>query len=248
MIPNTDPIPPAQLWIGTHTHLCTTAIFFLQKQFCPHHACQICTTCRLIREHQYHSTIWLYPQKWYTLEQIAVIFETISFALAPDQQLFFIIQKADFLTPACSNSLLKSVEEPPPGYHFIFFAEHKNLILPTIRSRCVIRTFQTETIEHEKEQLLNFFINNQQSNPVDFIKVLEKIKPNEQESIELLDKLFIHWMHQEKKAIVENNLKKAKETARVNKIIGKALLKTPMPGSSIIFWKNLFLQLTNNNL
>lgn len=242
------PLPPAQLWIGSHTHLCTTATHFLQKQFCPHGECHTCTTCRLIRERQYHGTIWLYPQKWYTREQITIIFDTIAFSLAPDQQIFFIIQKADFLTPACSNSLLKSVEEPPPGYHFIFLAEHKDLILPTIRSRCTIHIFPTETTEHEKEHLLIFFTNSLQSNPVEFIKVLEKIRPNEQESIELLDKLFIHWMHQEKKAITEHNLKRVKEVTRINKIISKALLKPPMPGSSLIFWKNLFMQLTNNNL
>ncbi|TET06193.1 DNA polymerase III subunit delta' [Candidatus Dependentiae bacterium] len=241
------PIPPAQLWIGSHTHLCTKATHFLQKLFCQHGACQTCTTCRLIREHQYHGTIWLYPQKRYTLDQIAVIFDTIAFSLTPDQQLFFIIQKADFLTPACSNSLLKSVEEPPSGYHFIFLAEHKDLILPTIRSRCTIHTFQTESTEHEKEQLLNFFTNRSPNNPIEFSKVLEKIRPNEQESIELIDKLFIHWMHQEKKAIAEHNSKKVKTVTRVSRIISKALLKPPMPGSSMMFWKNLFLQLTNTN-
>ena len=51
---------------------------------------------------------------------------------------------ADFLTEACSNSLLKSVEEPPTGYHFIFLAERLSQILPTIQSRCMIKSLYEE--------------------------------------------------------------------------------------------------------
>jgi len=240
---NKSPIPPAQLWIGSHKHLCMQAEQFLQKQFCIHDACSTCTTCRLIRERQYHGTIWLYPEKRYTLDQIQIIFKTISFSLAQDQKLFFIIQKADCLTTACSNKLLKSVEEPPPGYQFIFLTEHKDLILPTIRSRCIIHSYQTEKSNHEKEQLLSFFTTTTQSNPTDFTKMLDKIKPNEQESTELLDKLFIYWMQEAKKATYEQRSQKSHKASYIISVLGKAIQKPPMPGSSTIFWKNLFLQI-----
>jgi len=236
-------LPPAQLWIGPHEHLSAETELFLQQQFCPYNACSTCTVCRQIREHQFHGAVWLYPEKRYTLEQLNVISETISFSLAQDQKLFFIIQKADFLTTACSNSLLKSVDEPPPGYHFIFCAHRKEQILPTIRSRCIIKTYQEPTAEHEKEELLSFFKNTKPSIPAEFVKVLEKLRPHEQESIELLDKLLIYWMQQAKQYAAEGDTLKYKYAVKTIGILGKAFKKPPMPGSSIIFWKNLFLQL-----
>jgi len=239
-----DKIPPAQLWIGSHEELSAKTEEFLQKHFCTHNACGICSTCRHIRERQFHSAIWLYPEKRYTLDQIKTIFETISFALADDQEFFFVIQKADCLTTASSNSLLKSVEEPPRGYHFIFLAERKDLILPTIRSRCTIQTHLVLTTEHEKENLLAFFKVDSTHNSVEFTKTLDSLKPNEQESTELLNNLSIYWMNITKKAIIDRDKETSMEATRKFNIIKKALLKPPMPGSSKIFWKNLFLALS----
>ena len=132
---------PAQLWIGNHAHLVKQVQKTLQNTFCSNEGCQKCKTCALIKKQQHHSAIWLQPEKLYTRDEIQVIFDTISFKLEDHQKLFFIIQHADFLTPACSNSLLKSVEEPPQGYHFIFLAERQSQILPTIQSRCIIQSF-----------------------------------------------------------------------------------------------------------
>jgi len=241
---NKIPIPPAQLWIGPHGHIKTKAELFLQNHFCTHNACNICTTCRLIRKHQYHGAIWLYPEKWYTLDQIALIFGTIAFSLAPNQHCFFVIQKADFLTAACSNSLLKSIEEPPPGYHFILLAERKELILPTIRSRCIIKTYVSEIEEHQKNQVLDFFKQSTTHNPTEFTRVLETVKPNEQDTIELLDKLFIYWMKTAKQATSDNNTRAYHEAIHIISVLGQAMQKPPMPGSSRIFWKNLFLSFT----
>ena len=238
----TIPIPPAQLWIGSHEHIITEVEFFLQKQFCPHGGCKACTTCRLIRERNYHAAVWFYPEKRYTLDQINPIFEISSFSLAPDQQLFFIIQKAYFLSAACSNSLLKLIEEPLPGYHFIFLAERKEFILPTIRSRCIIKTYLSKMTEHEKDQLLDFFKNKVSHNPVQFAKIVEKLRPTEQESIELFDRLFSYWMERAKKAAASKNMQHYQKAMNTISILGKAVQKLPMPGSSIIFWKNLFLQ------
>src|SRR3989304_10195560 len=87
-------IPPAQLWFGSHEYLVTQATHFLQKVFCTNNGCTRCITCKQILEKQYHTIVWLYPEKSYTLEELSLIFSTISFALEPDQHFFFIIQKA----------------------------------------------------------------------------------------------------------------------------------------------------------
>lgn len=53
-----------------------------------------------------------------------------------------IIDEGDKMTLAASNSLLKTLEEPPPNTHFIIISTQPHLILATIRSRCSLLTFQ----------------------------------------------------------------------------------------------------------
>lgn len=47
-----------------------------------------------------------------------------------------LIYPADALNPAAANALLKTLEEPPPGVHFLLGAHRLDALLPTIRSRC----------------------------------------------------------------------------------------------------------------
>jgi DNA polymerase-3 subunit delta' len=53
---------------------------------------------------------------------------------------FFIFPEADVsfpdFQPEAANALLKTLEEPRPGVHFILTSERPESLLPTIRSRC----------------------------------------------------------------------------------------------------------------
>jgi DNA polymerase-3 subunit delta' len=53
-----------------------------------------------------------------------------------------IIDAADAMTEEASNSLLKTLEEPPPHSVLILIAASVDQLLPTIRSRCQVVTFQ----------------------------------------------------------------------------------------------------------
>ncbi len=57
-------------------------------------------------------------------------------AIAPFR--FVILEEAHRLNPAAANALLKTLEEPPPRYHFILTAPASDLLLQTILSRCRI--------------------------------------------------------------------------------------------------------------
>ncbi len=52
-----------------------------------------------------------------------------------------IIDPADDLEPAAANALLKSLEEPPAGSHFLLVVHRIGRLLPTIRSRCRVLPF-----------------------------------------------------------------------------------------------------------
>lgn len=52
-----------------------------------------------------------------------------------------IIHPADDMNVEAANALLKSLEEPPQGTHFILVTHRPSRLLPTIRSRCRVMRF-----------------------------------------------------------------------------------------------------------
>lgn len=235
-------LPPAQLWIGQHDQALNAIEKFLQHTLCKNNSCNTCRTCMQIREKQHHALMWLHPEKSYTIEQLDDLFATLAFQLQPDELFFFIIQKADFLTAACANKLLKPMEEPPHGYHFILLAEHAEQILPTIRSRCIIHTLETARTSHHTHPLFEVFTTTKTASD-EFGKIIDKATINERESIELLDQIISYWLiSSQKNNFAENN------TVLFSLIttLQQAQLHPPMPGSTITFWRNLYLQTYSN--
>lgn len=230
----------AQLWVGPSNTIAAHAEAFLQQNLCPQGGCNTCATCKNIRKKSHHSIMWLSPEKNYALEDLNCIFETISFCLNSGEKFFFVLEKADFLTPACSNRLLKPLEEPPEGYFFILLSERGDSILPTIKSRCVTKTFGTDHNEINSNPIYKIFTQNLQNTPPDyFLQTLDKNTPNEMESRNLLDSIIFYWNSQYKKSLAT-----AQPNNQIKSIIDllmAAAEKPPMPGSSKIFWRNLFL-------
>ncbi len=236
-------LPPAQLWIGNHQDLSSIVIDYLQRILCNHNGCGTCTTCRGLRMQQYYATTWLYPEKLYTLEQLSIIGQTLAFSLEGNAHHFFIIQKAECLTPTGSNSLLKSIEEPPRGYHFILLTDRPGELLPTIRSRCVIQSWHMSMQTIPYKNLFDYFTATKPVNPAAFLKELEQAKINERDSLDLLDQLLMHWVKIGTHALINNNSARYQHAERVVNVLQQAILTPPMPGSSTLFWKNLMLQL-----
>ncbi len=230
------PIAQTQLWVGKHDHLHSEIITFLQHHFCPQNGCATCVTCRQIREKQFHNIAWICPTNGYTLETLEIIQEQIAFLLDHDQSYFFILQRVDLLTTQCANSLLKTVEEPPQGYHFILCTERKESLLPTIVSRCIIRSFTSFDLQSATYQTLYAYFTAQKPQlAAPFLAEISNSEINEHESLELIDQLMAYWMKQYRETQQAIDLRRAQ-------LFQKALMQPPMPGSSKIFWKNLFLQ------
>lgn len=238
---NTLHLAPLQLWFGHHQELLEQAQIFLQSVLCIN-KCGICTICQNIRQQQHHAIMWLTPEKNYTIAQLQPIFETISLQLAPDEQFFFVIEHADALTPTCANSLLKVMEEPPTGYHFLLLAERQDDILPTIRSRAMITSFYKQEDVAQEHPLLFYFNGIKPLNPRDFLQDLDRAAISERESVDLADDLLGFWMRSLNDGLRKRNRKTILQSKKMVRIFKDALLSPPMPGSSKLFWKNLFLR------
>jgi DNA polymerase III subunit delta' len=74
------------------------------------------------------------------IEQVRDVVEYLSLRSRLKDR-FIIIDQADSLTTQAANALLKSIEEPPEGVHFILITSNVAMLLPTIRSRCQIFSF-----------------------------------------------------------------------------------------------------------
>lgn len=68
--------------------------------------------------------------------QVGVVGRTINFAPTFGRRVVYILTHAETLTEAAANSLLKTLEEPPPYAEFLLLAPMLEDVIETIRSRC----------------------------------------------------------------------------------------------------------------
>lgn len=234
-------LPPAQLWIGNASALQKLTKQYLKQQLCMLNACTICSHCQSIEQKQHASLLWLTPEKNYTLELLEPIKRTIAFELEDEQQYFIIIEHAHLLTPACANSLLKVLEEPPRGYHFILLSQSLDALLPTIQSRCFIATIATHSNDTFVHDIAYALTAQKPPSAFDFLQMLEKSAPDEVTSATLIEQILAYWLEKYKISAEESNNEQQKKASLMIGVLQKGLLQPPMPGSSKIFWKNVFL-------
>ncbi|MBA3954758.1 hypothetical protein H0X48_05565 [Candidatus Dependentiae bacterium] len=241
MAPNTH-LKPAYAYIGQPEEIKHQAAQFIKTVLCPAHGCDMCITCKQIDDRQHHALRWFVPENTYTVAHIEPIFDTITFALEPGEHFFFVLERADALSITCANSLLKSLEEPPSGYHFILLSSAKDSLLPTISSRCVFYYFEQKQ-QLKQHPLVSYFTHFTSSKAQEFIKELERSKVAERDVSALLDAMCEKLLIALQEAVKQENYEQFQLLSSQREVLEKAREQLPMPGSSKLFFKNLFLQL-----
>jgi DNA polymerase-3 subunit delta' len=125
----------------------------------PEPGCGTCEACRRVLALN-HPDVRVYEPREEGNRNIQVdlvrdeIVPFTQFAPFEADRAFLVFPRADVSFPEqhaeAANALLKSLEEPRPGIHFILLAERPDRLLPTIRSRCQrirFRRLPAETIE-----------------------------------------------------------------------------------------------------
>lgn len=72
---------------------------------------------------------------------------------------YFVVDDAEKMTTEAANSLLKTLEEPPPTTHIVLITAHAEALLSTIRSRC--QTFAFHSLG--REEVVRFLENREES-------------------------------------------------------------------------------------
>lgn len=244
---------PSYLFIGSEKEIYDYLNENLKRIFCKScnlnskvNSYNICNICKKIDTKKHESIRFLEPDGQYTIAQLELIFNTIIFKLDQGCHYFFIINKAELLNLNCSNSLLKVLEEPPYGYHFILITSRLEAILETIRSRCIIKDFSeiNQPDELSKDLLFKAFINIDYFN-INELKEIENVNIPNYLIPNLLDRIYNYFFNDLKKAVIEKNDQKINYLIRVLDVLDFNKNQYPMPGSSKIFLRSLYLQLIN---
>ena len=215
----------------------------IQQILCKYKGCYTCLSCRQIADRSHHGLLWLSTQTSYHLDDVQPIHATLNLALSTDEPFFIVIEHAERLTTASANSLLKVLEEPPAGYHFLLLAERAEQLLITIRSRCIMHDLRRNNQQNRHDHpFLLFFTTDTAPDPLAFMQEIETATPTEQETLSLIDALIVHWHTKYRHAVAAQKKASADKASRAFTLFTKALAQPPMPGSSKLFWKNLFLQ------
>lgn len=97
-------------------------------------ACMKCSSCKLFQSGNHIAFYNLKPaSRKIKIEQIRSLRN--KFYLSGDKKVC-LIDEAEKMTAETASSLLKILEEPPPGLHFILLTGSPELIFDTILSRC----------------------------------------------------------------------------------------------------------------
>lgn len=204
----------------------------VKQEFCKLAGCMHCITCNQIDNQQFYAMRW-FCNDAYNVEDIQDIFDITKLSLQPDEKFIFVIEHAEYLNEYASNKLLKLLEEPPHGYHFLLLTSNAHRILPTIRSRCVI-----ENLYSSKQQVTNQLVQCFTSAllaPAEFLTYITKLDINEHDTRAYLEEIIHFWL-----ALYAQEKTEYKE--RVISLLQQSFEQLPMSGGSKIFWKNFYLQ------
>ena len=109
--------------------------------------CRLCSACRKIEAEIHPDLIIVRREKndkgqerrEITVDQIRAISKDAWIMPNEAARKVYVILDADKMNLSAQNAALKLLEEPPNGAVFILCAANAALLLPTVRSRCVVR-------------------------------------------------------------------------------------------------------------
>lgn len=112
-------------------------------------ACGNCRACQLHRAGTHPDLIWLAPEesgKAIKVDQVRELTEHLSKTAQQGGYKVAVITPAEAMNQNAANALLKTLEEPAANTLLILLSDSPSALLPTIRSRCQIRTFTTPPV------------------------------------------------------------------------------------------------------
>ncbi len=235
---------PACLVVGPRSAAIRQVEEDLKKIWCPEQGCRRCSVCLGVAARQYYLLHWMVPGKQaYTMAQVHEVLQVLSFLLDEHEQCYFVFECAELLSFNSAPALLKALEEPPPGYHFVLLTESVEVLLPTIVSRCVVQQVFGEHELGQWDAFLAFFCARQRPDLKAFERECERASPAEYEARKFVEVIMAYWHGQSRVFVGVGDEQRAVYARQRLEILQEALGVLPMPGSAKLFWRTLFLKM-----
>jgi len=119
-------------------------------------ACGSCSVCRRIFSAEHPDVMWISPDKNKNIkiEEIRKARDMVSLKPFEASVSACVLEDAHMMTTEASNALLKVLEEPPGKSLFILISAKRELLLPTVISRCLEVPFHSLSVEETKSVLV----------------------------------------------------------------------------------------------
>ncbi len=120
--------------------------------------CGECRACRKIKNSNHPDLRIIRPDgTQMKIDQIRELQREIIYQPLEGTRKIYILTNTERMNDAAANALLKTLEEPPAASTLILLTENLKVMLPTIRSRCQILTFNTLPTEELTKALVERF-------------------------------------------------------------------------------------------
>ena len=125
-------------------------------------ACDNCPSCLAFKENNHPDIIELDAASNNSVDDIREIIEQVPYSPIVGKYKVYIIDEAEKMTVQAQNALLKTIEEPPEYAVILFLTNTLDVLLQTVRSRCIImnlRSVDTKLIQQylmQKYQLPDY--------------------------------------------------------------------------------------------
>ncbi|MBD3425741.1 MAG: DNA polymerase III subunit delta' [Candidatus Omnitrophica bacterium] len=138
-----------------------TARAFIKALMCtekssPEIPCQACAACRRLDSDDHPDMRWIGPEnkRAIKIDQVRAAKEALSLKPYEGGMNVCVIEKAHLMTTEASNALLKMLEEPPGRSVIILITSKKELLLPTVISRCSQVRFRSLPVETTRDIIM----------------------------------------------------------------------------------------------
>ena len=136
----------------------TLALAFATALVCPNGGCGDCAECRSVANGTHSDVEHIVPEGMnYKIEDAVNLIERSTLAPTRSPWHIFVIEDVDRFRVDAASTLLKSLEEPPPGTVWILCAPTVDDVFNTIRSRCRHVLLNTPSLDDVTNQLVHHY-------------------------------------------------------------------------------------------
>ncbi len=155
-------VASSYLFIGTDgVGRALTAKAFLKELICGRkrdvkEACGICPSCQRVDTLDHPDITWIKPEKnkKIKIEEVRKAREVLNMKPFESSVNACVIEDAHMMTVEASNALLKVLEEPPGESILILISSKRDMLLPTIISRCSEVRFNSLPVDMTKNIIM----------------------------------------------------------------------------------------------